>query len=204
MISETPSQLDEQTAEVRKLASELGLQADFFERLWLEDDWSFVLKLHALFEAALAHQIATRLNAPELRPIFARMQLNDRIAGKMAFLKAFDLVNDKYRRFLAQLSELRNVMIHDVQHVGFSFTSWKESLDAQQRRNAIESLCAGLTTDRERHFDENPKFVVWVSALCLLSMLGIGRRLIDIERDLAVREQVERHLNEIFGVASPA
>jgi len=104
-------------------------------------------------------------------------------------------------RFLAQLSELRNVMIHDVRHVGFSFASWKEGLDGNQRRNAIESLCAGLATDKERYFDENPKFVVWVSALRLLSMLGIGKQLIDIQRDLAVHEQVERHLNSIFGVA---
>ena len=45
-------------AVLQVLESELNLPPQFLERLRLEDDWSFVIKTHALVEAAVSHQLS--------------------------------------------------------------------------------------------------------------------------------------------------
>lgn len=40
---------------ILELESKIGVKSGFFASLLEEDDWSFVIKLHALFEAACTH-----------------------------------------------------------------------------------------------------------------------------------------------------
>jgi hypothetical protein len=49
-MSETPqSQVNEQLEAARELEAAMGLPSGFFEGLYVEDDdWSFIVKLHAL------------------------------------------------------------------------------------------------------------------------------------------------------------
>ena len=51
--------------DITQLERRLGLPEGFYERLVREDDWSFVIKLNALFEAACTHALANRLHAPQ-------------------------------------------------------------------------------------------------------------------------------------------
>ena len=57
--------------DVGKFEQKLGLPKDFYRRLLGEDDWSFVIKLNALFEGAATHVLSTRLHAPKLVDAFA-------------------------------------------------------------------------------------------------------------------------------------
>jgi hypothetical protein len=66
----------------------LGLPKKFYVRLLEENDWSFVIKLNALFEAVCSHALSARLNAPELIDQFARLELADRDRGKIKFLSS--------------------------------------------------------------------------------------------------------------------
>ena len=50
----------------------LGLPNGFYEKLLGEDDWSFIVKLSALFEAACSHILVKRLHAPELEDYLGR------------------------------------------------------------------------------------------------------------------------------------
>ena len=73
--------------EVRKFEQKLGLPKDFYNQLLREDDWSFVIKLNALFEGATTHVLTTRLHAPELVDAFAHLdQLNSKV-GKVTLLR---------------------------------------------------------------------------------------------------------------------
>jgi len=50
---------------VTQIARELSLPRRFLADLRQEDDWSFVVKSHALAESALTHLLATRLGHPD-------------------------------------------------------------------------------------------------------------------------------------------
>ena len=58
------------------LESELGLESGFFDSLDSEDesDWSFVIKAHALAEAAASHLLTKQFQKPELADLFSRKE----------------------------------------------------------------------------------------------------------------------------------
>ena len=87
-----------------------GVPKGFFETLKAEDDWSFVIKSHALIEAACAEFLTARFGDYELLEVFSRLELSNKRTGKIAFLKELSLLNDDERRFVTELSELRNVL----------------------------------------------------------------------------------------------
>jgi hypothetical protein len=89
-----------------------------------EDDWSFVIKSHAFLEAALTHLLADHLGKADLLPVFAYLETSNVRTGKLAFVKAFDLLDKGARRFIHTLSELRNDLVHEVGNVNFSFSSY--------------------------------------------------------------------------------
>src|SRR3546814_8687791 len=70
----------------------IGVRENFFKDLLGEDDWSFVIKLHALFEAAFTHLLLFHFKEPELTDIFARLELSNKATGKIAFLGKLELL----------------------------------------------------------------------------------------------------------------
>ena len=52
---------NELIAAVAELEQGIGLQNGFFIRLVAEDDWSFVIKIHALYEAAVTKLITEKV-----------------------------------------------------------------------------------------------------------------------------------------------
>lgn len=65
------------------LEEKLGLTGGYLKTLLLESDWAFVVKMHALVEAAVAHVLTLELRRPELEPIFARLELANPATGKI-------------------------------------------------------------------------------------------------------------------------
>jgi hypothetical protein len=61
-------------AEAKK-CTRLGVPPGFYDRLLHEDDWSFVIKLNALVEAACTDALAASLHAPELATCLATLDL---------------------------------------------------------------------------------------------------------------------------------
>ena len=74
-------------AEVEAQGARLGLPAGFYSKLLQEDDWSFVIKLNALVEAACSDALAARLHAPELAACLATLDLGHSKHGKVVLLR---------------------------------------------------------------------------------------------------------------------
>ena len=53
---------------VRTLGTDIGLPIGFLEGLRAEDDWSFIIKVHALIEAAVSHLLCSVLGKATLHP----------------------------------------------------------------------------------------------------------------------------------------
>jgi hypothetical protein len=112
------------------------------------DDWSFVIRCHAVIEALVSALLAAHLD-PRLVPLFERLELGDVDSGKLAFAKALGLLSNDQRRFISLLSMLRNRLAHNPRHLSFDFDSYFESLDKNQRANFCKVLAADLS-DRQR------------------------------------------------------
>jgi hypothetical protein len=175
---------DEATDYLEAFEKELRLPRGFVKCLLDEDDWSFVIKLHALFEAALTHAIVHKLGVEALRDVFAQTELSDRKTGKVAFARALELLDKKERRFISELSELRNTLVHDIESVGFKYSKYVEGLDDQQRQAFVEAFAfsheekftiAGREVARDRFALDNPKIVTWQTGIWLLQRIYVEK-----------------------------
>ncbi len=71
---------------IARLESELALPNGFFDALKNEEDWSFILKCHALMESACSFLLTAYFDNPNYEDIFSRLEMSNRKKGKVAFL----------------------------------------------------------------------------------------------------------------------
>lgn len=198
------SDIDELEQTIVEVEGRLGIRSGFFEDLAREDDWSFVVKAHALLESSCAAFLTDYLGKPELADIFARLELSSKDTGKVAFTKAFGLLNDRERRFISALSQLRNLLVHNVKNTNFSFEEHIGGLDKNQRKSFVESLGYAYLSEKdgkefiayqERVLGE-PKETILLGLKYIVGIMGIQ---IDTA---ALRREVEKYQAQL-GMPKP-
>lgn len=123
----------------REHFSQLGLPANFDRKLRSDDDWSLVVKLHALIEAAMTNALVAHIGKESARDLLSRLSIGGR-AGKIAFAKALNCADDRELRFVQKLSELRNQLVHDVRNVGFTLAAHIKKMSVSERRAFVRNL----------------------------------------------------------------
>jgi hypothetical protein len=181
---------------VRRIESELGLREGFLEGLKREDDWSFVIKIHALIEAAISYLLCKALGSDQLSDVLAHLDLSDKRAGKMVFVKALGLLDDADRRFISSLSELRNKLVHDVRKALFDLQAFVSAQSPDQFKNFVSSFNSfspgrdvvfrGKRVAPSEVFRHDAKTALWWSAMVTLAIVyqksEIGRFQREAER----------------------
>lgn len=122
------------------LIAEVGLPPEFRAGLNEGDDWTFVIKLHALVEAGVTHALTVHADREGAKELFANLELNNPRTGKVAFASVFLRLESEDRRFLRALSELRNQLVHDVRNVSFTFEKHFAGLNLDQKRNFAKAF----------------------------------------------------------------
>jgi hypothetical protein len=169
---------------VSKLEKELALPSGFLDGLLAGDDWSFVIKAHAVLEAAVTYLLTTAVNDERLRPFFARLELAGATIGKLVVVKALglDFIEDTDRRFIRSLSELRNDLVHDIRQASFTFADHVDRMDEKtlkQFRKNFDSWSLGGETEVmfdgpvkvTEFFREKPKLALWYSTMSTLALI---------------------------------
>ena len=102
----------------------LNVTPRFFQGLLNEkNDWSFIIKIHALVEAAVSHYLSMRIGSDKLENVFQRLPLSTAHGGKIDFLKALGLLKE-HRGFIVLLSKIRNDYVHIVSNVDLRFEDY--------------------------------------------------------------------------------
>jgi hypothetical protein len=143
-----------------------GLPTGFVYSLAHEDDWTFVIKIHALYETALTDILVITFGNKKLRKTLAEISMSD----KLKFASACDLFDKEDRKMLHALSKLRNKLVHSVDQVAFSFSTYLSNQD--QKKQFLESfaqvladpiiLPGDIQAEREAFVIENPRITVFL------------------------------------------
>ena len=182
---------------VKEFESKLSLPDGFYNKLLQEDDWSFTIKMSALFEAACTHALITKLNTPELEKSLSQLDQANSSYGKIKLLKCLNLIEPEQSDFLMKLANLRNNFVHNVSNVELTFDQLIEAMDDNQKKAFVKwvghgivekAIIQGETVTRSSMVLENPKLSIWITAAEVLACLYL-------EVDIA--EKVHNRLNAI-------
>jgi len=191
--------------DVESFERRLGLPAGFYVKVLEEDDWSFVIKLNALFEAAATHALIARLHAPEIEDPLANLELADGARGKVKFLSALNCITSEQSSFLRKIAELRNGLVHNVARIGFTFDDYVARMDSNQRAQVVkvfghawaETVEIGEhKVPRAKFVIENTKLSIWFAAAEVLACLYLEFEIAELRLQTAVLEGYRKLASE--------
>jgi hypothetical protein len=133
---------------IRAVDIQYNLGGGFLLHLYQEDDWSFVIKAHALIEAAVSQLLTQHVGDTRLSEVFERLELSNTQTGRLAFVKALNLLSDNERRFVRGFSELRNRLVHNVHNVRFRFADDLVVMGTNQRTAFLDWVTYGASKSR--------------------------------------------------------
>lgn len=176
-----------------RLQSKLSLPDDFFKNLLEENDWSFIIKLHALLEGACSKLLVFHFNEPKIEKVISRLELSDTTTGKLAFLKELGLLGSEGLKYIITLSMFRNKLVHNIQNYDVDLKEMVSDLDKNQKKSFAIAFSPFETTIRSfdkldlpkpernkdlekqinigniiKRFEENPKVHIWTGAYDVL------------------------------------
>ena len=191
---------------MKKLSNDLfnGLleKFDILATLENENDWGFVIKSHAMIEAATTEMIVNYLGDERLTKIVERLPLSDSQIGKLVITKNLGLLEDKPRNFARTYSELRNALVHKVENLGFTFSDHLQSLTKEKREAWLTSICwfcndPGTYEQWKKIAGESPREALFMGifeymAFCVVAFsLPKGHREIDLASQASMKEFID-------------
>jgi hypothetical protein len=120
---------------INKIESSLGLAHDFFENLLLEDDWSFIIKIHALIEAVCTDLLLYHFKESNLVEPITFLDLSNQRYGKTVFLKKLELITSEHTKMINELGKIRNAFAHKISDLGKTFEEKLNEYDKNQVKN---------------------------------------------------------------------
>ncbi len=168
--------MDAISKELSDLESHLGLPSGFYNVLLAEDDWSFVIKLSALFEAASGQALGAKLQHPEIEIELAYLEQSQ----KINLITKLDIITKEQSTFLIKLSELRNKLVHNISEVTFDFGAYTSNFDKQAKRSFAKVYghgihenftVNGVSFNRTDFTVKNSKMAMWITAQEILACL---------------------------------
>jgi hypothetical protein len=199
-----PTIPDDPFEAIKQLEKDLSLPKGFYRKLYKEDDWSFVIKLHSLIEAALSSLIIEALGHTQLSETISRLELSNNATGKIAFVKALNLVNEDHRRFIRKLSEIRNDFVHGISTVSIDLREYLSKPGKLEA--ATKAFCLGIERvefderklSNVEYMREDPKYVIWMCGIVCLSVAYVKRLQAIHKRELS--KVKERKLGQLEGL----
>lgn len=152
---------------------------DFIKRLESDDDWSFVIKMQALIEAAVTEAAVARTGEEKLNRVIERLPLVDGDTGKLTIGRDLGLLTKPQRRFVQKMAALRNQLAHRVESVDFTFPEYLTSLECAALRDWKESVAWFRDAREAPEFwldaaAEQPRVAVTLAVFLLVGLLHVS------------------------------
>jgi hypothetical protein len=174
---------------IDRLEQALGLPHAFYERLVDgDDDWSFVLRVHALMEASLTTLLSERIGGRDLPDMskltnaLSHLEMSRVHVGKVELAFTLGLIGDRDRLFLRTLSEFRNTFVHDIKNVTLKLVDHVAAFDKNQRRNFANALYDTPTDHMTAVAVTHPRRTIWFISFMLLRHLRFQFEALQVAR----------------------
>jgi hypothetical protein len=203
-------QLDALLENVAKFEAQIGIKSGFLASLLNDgDDWSFIIKAHALAEAALTDLLTAGVGREELRDVFSSLSMGDSRIGKLALAERLQLLDPGRRAFFRALGRVRNQFVHDIKKAGLGIADFANTLEPAERTQFLRDLMRGHTRElvivdgersvpTEEFVATRPRFAIWISAMSALELIYQIKSL-----DQATRTKIVAELTALKPLRKP-
>lgn len=160
------------------MAAELKEKTDFMLSLLDTDNWSMIIKSHALVESLVTELIVSQTEEHKLKALIERLPLSDAQIGKIKIAKDYELLSIPERAFVKRFSELRNNLAHKIENVTFDIDAYVSNLDKNQRKSwqsaftwyehgkEVKNSWSAATIG-------NPKLAIWLAVFMFISLASV-------------------------------
>lgn len=146
----------------RQAGKQMELPDNFLEDLVKDlsgdNDWTFIIKAHAVMEGILNHILAEKLivkAAPfdfkkeERLDFFTRLPINGR-NGKAELAYSLGIIPKEMKAFIVRLSEIRNFYAHDLRNMSVSVETYVFERHRERKQEFYKAFCPSY--EKETHF----------------------------------------------------
>lgn len=134
-----PDELERILASFKAIEDQLQAPRGSLALLGFNDDWSVVIKSHAMVEGMVTLMLISATDE-RLSPAFAVLPFGEPQAGKLVFAKLLGLIDVEQQKFARRLLELRNDVAHDPKSLGFTFTGYLAGMDKNRRTQFAKEI----------------------------------------------------------------
>lgn len=189
--------------EVSELCEKLKLPEAFLERIYDEDEWSFLIKTHALVETSINVAIERSIEDDRVSEFINRLSLSGGSKSKTELLKSLGIITQNEIQFVEGLSQIRNRVVHNIRHVEFTFTAFTKELNARNRMNLYQKLFKGIsegsepkkkTQDFISTFEKDPKFVIFLCTLMAVAKVSLESHHTELNRTIQSTQDATNRL----------
>lgn len=176
----------------------LGLEKGFFRKLLSEDDWSFVIKTHALIESALTRLIETTVRPEPLGEFVTTFDLSGGRHSKVELLRRCDLIEDPEAKFVRGLSKIRNRLVHNVRYTSCDLSKFvNDHFSANEKDDFVKNTCCIFTEHKDdlaRRSEacadvlKRPKRYIWLCALHVTAMATLRTQSAESDAKIAASQ----------------
>ncbi|WP_438308549.1 hypothetical protein ACIZ1P_06365 [Pseudomonas guariconensis] len=142
-----------------------------------ESDWTLVIKLHTLVEAAVTQLLVAHTD-PALHHVLKHLPLSDSNAGKVRMARDLGLLSPSQFGFIQRFSTLRNRLAHNIEHMEFALADHVGQMDKNQRRVWREDMnwtAPGSTARVDNDsLTDHPKTDLYLAVFRLLAVLAVS------------------------------
>jgi hypothetical protein len=161
------------------LVDNLKENSDFMITLIEDDDWSMIIKSHALIESLVTELLLVVTEEPKLRKLIERLPLSDEQTGKVKMAKDYELLSPRERAFIKKLSSLRNGLVHNFENINFKLEDHVKTLSDSGQKKSWQSAFTWYEEEDKKvdswkdYTLSKPKIAVWMAIFQFVSLLVI-------------------------------
>jgi hypothetical protein len=131
-----------------------------------------------------------RLGDGKIETALTHLDFSNSNCGKCRLLFDLGILTKNQYSFVRLLSEIRNLLIHQIQNVSFSFETYLGTLDDNQFKsfcnragyNTREQInIQDVTVPRNQFIRENAKLTLWLTGSDILGCLLAEERFVELE-----------------------
>ena len=163
----------------REICRLFELPDSFLEDLLQGDDWTYIIRLHALLETAITWALEIHLQPHPIGDFLARLNFAGRGSSKLELAEQLGILDQDSRKYVSGINTIRNRLAHNIRHLRFDLARYVEDLSEEHRRQFVSNCCAlvdpkiAADTLKEERVSNipAPKLILWAEGILVVATI---------------------------------